>query len=59
MLFENNANQTSYKNFFFPTVTIKDYNIMIDGKIFFDQSVKNNRKKYDNIKQSVTGQRDD
>ena len=32
---------------------------MIDGKIFFDQSVKNNRKKYDNIKQSVTSQRDD
>ena len=46
-------------NIFFPTVTTKDYNVMIDEKIFFDQPVKNDRKIYDNIKQIVTAQRDD
>ena len=27
---------------FLPTVIIKDYNVMIDGKNFLDQTVKNN-----------------
>ena len=38
---------------------IKDYNIIIDGKIFFNQTIKNGLKTYDNIKKIATGQRDD
>ena len=30
--FENNAHRTSYKRYFLLTVTIKDCNVMIDGK---------------------------
>ena len=33
--FEDDAHRRSYKRYFLPTVEIKDYNVMIDGKIFF------------------------
>ena len=38
---------------------IKDYNVIIDGRNFFDQPIKNDLKTYDNIKKIVTGQGDD
>ena len=44
---------------FFPTLEIKDYNVMIDGKNNFDQPVKNNQGTYDNIRKIGTGQGDD
>ena len=37
---------------------IKDY-VIIDGKNFFNQTIKNGLKTYDNIKKIATGQRDD
>ena len=41
LAFEDDAQRTSNKRYYLPNVEIKDY-IMIDGKNFFDQSVKNN-----------------
>ena len=38
---------------------MKDYNVMIDGKNFFDQAIKNNLKTYDDIRKIATGQGDD
>ena len=39
---------------------MKDYNVMIDGKNFLDQPIKNNiRKTYDNIRKISTDQGDD
>ena len=32
---------------------------MIDGRNFFDQPIKNDLKRYDNIRKIVTGQGDD
>ena len=32
---------------------------MIDGKIFFDQPIKNNKVTYENIRKTVIGQGDD
>ena len=32
---------------------------MIDGRNFFDQPIKNNLKKYDNIRKTTAGQGDD
>ena len=40
LAFENNAQRTSNKTYYLPNVDIKDY-VMIDGKNFFDQPVKN------------------
>ena len=49
----------SYNQYYFPTVEIKDYNLMIDGMNFFDQPIKYNLKTYDNIRKTATGQGDD
>ena len=57
--FENDGHQASYKKYFLQTVETEDYNIMIDEKNFFDQSVKNDERTYDNIRKIVTGQGDD
>ena len=57
--FENYVHRTSYNRYFLPTVEIKDYNVIVDGKNSFDQSVKNNFRTYDSIRKIETGQRDD
>ena len=44
---------------FFLTVEIKDYNVMIDGRNFFDQPVKNDFKKSDSVRKIATVQGDD
>ena len=38
---------------------IEDYNIMIDGKLFFDQSIKKDKIIFENIRKIATGQGDD
>ena len=38
--FENENDRTSHSTYYLPKVEIKDYNVMIDGKNFFDQPVK-------------------
>ena len=38
---------------------IKDHNVMIDGKNFFDQPTKNDLKTYDCIRKIATSQCDD
>ena len=47
--FENNAGQASYKRYYFPTVGIIDYNVMIYGRNFFNETIKNNLIIYENI----------
>ena len=43
LAFENDDNRRSNKQYYLPTVEIKDYNIMINGENFFDQPIKNNK----------------
>ena len=45
------------EDIFFPE--IKDYDLTIDGKKFWDQSVKNDLRTKDNIQRITTGQGDD
>ena len=59
MAFENDAQRTRNKRYYFPNVEIQDYNVMIDGKKFFDQPVKNNKVTYENTRKVATGQGDD
>ena len=37
---ENDNDRTLHTEYYLPTVEIKDYNVMIDGKNYFDQPVK-------------------
>ena len=57
--FENDAQRTSNKRFRIPNKKIKDYNVMNDGKNFFDQPIKNDKVLYENVKKIATGQGDD
>ena len=59
LAFENDKQRKSNKRYYLPNVEIKDYNVMIDGKNFFDQPVKNNKVTYENILKIATGQGDD
>ena len=43
-MFRNEAQRISYKEYYLPTVEI-NYNVMVEGKNFFDQPVRNNFKK--------------
>ena len=44
---------------YIPHVEIKDYNVIIDGKNFFGQPVKNDKVTYENIWKITIGQGDD
>ena len=59
LAFENDAQRISNKRYYIPNVEIKDYNVMIDGKNFFDQPVKDTKVKYENARKIATGQGDD
>ena len=38
--FENDNGRDSHKQYYLPTVEIRDYNVMMDGRSFFDQPMK-------------------
>ena len=59
LAFENDDQRISNKRYYIPIVEIKDYNVMTDGKNFFNQPVKNNKVTYENIRKIATGQGDD
>ena len=44
LLFENENDRKYYINFskyYTPNVGVKDFNVLIDGKVFFDVPIKN------------------
>ena len=56
--FEHNGGRTSYTRYYLPLLEKKDYNVVIDGRNFFDKPVKNSLITY-NIRKIETGQGDD
>ena len=47
--FEKQNDRTADTGYYFPKVEMKDYNVKIDGKNFFDQWINNDNKIYENI----------
>ena len=45
--------------YYLPKLKIKDYNVMIDGRNFFDKPIKNMNKTYESIRTIATGRGDD
>ena len=45
----NTDSRYSFSNYYVPKVKVNDFNILIDGKIFFDLSVKNDEEAYGKI----------
>ena len=56
---DNVTNENSYKNHFLPRLKIKNYNIKIDGRSFYDQSINELIIQYDEIRKISAGQSDD
>ena len=46
---ENEYDRTSFSNNYVPKVEIKDFNVLIDGKSFFEIFVKNEEEAYEAI----------
>ena len=59
MSFKDDDGPESHKQYYLPTVEVKDYNVMIDGRNSFDQPIKNDLKTYDNIRKIATSKGDD
>ena len=41
LLFKNKEDRTSFSKYYVPKVEVKDFNVLIEGKSFFDVPVKN------------------
>ena len=62
--YAQNAAVTSHQKYFLSRIEIKNYNIEIDGRNFYDQPINNQEtndfiKQYDEIRKISTGQGDD
>ena len=57
--FENENDRTSHSTYYLLQVEIKYYNVMIDGRNFFDQPINSMSKTYENIRKIATGKGDD
>ena len=56
---DNITNENSYRKYFLPRLKIKNYNIEIDGRNFYDQSTNGLIKQHDEVRKISTRQRDD
>ena len=55
----NRVKKDSHRKYFLPRVEITDYNVSIDGRNFYDQAIKDQIRKYDEISRIATGKGDD
>ena len=49
----------SHRKYFPPRVDITNYNVLFDGRSFYDQPINDQIKKYDEIRKIATGKGDD
>ena len=54
--FKDDDDQESHKQYYLPSVEIKYCNVLIDGRNFLDQPIKDGLKTYDNIKKIAKSQ---
>ena len=56
---DNEVSVDYFKKYFLPRVKIENYYIEIDGRNFYDQSINDPIKQYDEVRKVSTGQGDD
>ena len=52
------TDENSYKRYLLPRLKIENYNIEIDGRNFYNQSINDSIKQYNKIRKTSTGQGD-
>ena len=55
----NKVKRNSDRKYFLPRVNITNYNVLIDGRNFYDQPINDIIKQYDGIRKIAAGQGDD
>ena len=53
MAYNREANQSTrngHQTYYLPSIDLKKYNVIIDGKIFYDNPIENNSEKYRELK---------
>ena len=53
--FQNKDGRTSYSKYYTPKVEIKDFNLRIDGKSFFNVPIKNKEETYETTSGGFNG----
>ena len=53
----NRVQKDNHRKYFLPRVDITNYNVLIDGRNFYDQPINDQIKKYDEIRKIGTGKR--
>ena len=54
----NQVIRNSYRKYFLPRIDIKSYNVLFDGRNFYDQPINDSIRKYDEIRKITTGKGD-
>ena len=55
MGFPNKPTRDTNRQYFLPSLNIEDYNILIDGRNFYNQNISNDFKKYEELRKVMTG----
>ena len=55
----NQMVRNNHRKYFLPKVDIKDYNVLIDGRNFYDQNISGDFKKYEELRKVMTGKGED
>ena len=55
----NRVQRNSHRKHFLPRIDITNYNVLIDGRNFYDQPISDQIRKYDEIRKITTGKGDD
>ena len=56
---DKKVERNSYRKYFVPRVNITNYNVLIDGRNFYDQPINDLIKQYEEIRKTATGQGED
>ena len=59
MAFPNDVLKNNHRRYLIPTRNIRDYNILTDGRNFYDQNISDDFKKYEELRKVMTGRGDD
>ena len=55
----NGANRDSYRRFYLPRISITNYNVVIDGRNFYDEPINSDERQYDELRKVTLGKGDD
>ena len=51
---DERVKRDGHRKYFLPRVDIKDYNVLIDGRNFYDQNISDDFKKYEELRNVMT-----